>query len=88
MVEAIHSAFQKITGKLNDWLTHAIEMLPNFLVAVILLVVFFVLARLADRFLRNTLESYIQKRRCEQPYSLIGFHADGPAWDFHRSRRP
>ena len=58
MVEAIHNAFEKIAGKLNDWLTRSIEMLPNFVMAVILITIFIVLAKFVDRVLRNTLDRF------------------------------
>ncbi|HYW94186.1 MAG TPA: mechanosensitive ion channel family protein [Bacteroidales bacterium] len=58
MIEAIHNAFEKIAGKLNDWLTRSIEMLPNFVMAVILITIFILLAKFVDRILRNTLNRF------------------------------
>lgn len=41
----IAKAFDLATGKINGWLEHLSEMLPNFVVAVIVLIFFYVMAR-------------------------------------------
>jgi small conductance mechanosensitive channel len=58
MLEAINNAFEKVTGKLNEWVSKAIEMLPNFVVAILLLVLFIFTARLLDRLIRSTLSRF------------------------------
>ena len=58
MWTAINNAFQKVYGKLTDWLSHAIEMLPNFVVAILLLFIFIFIARFSDKLLRNALTRF------------------------------
>ncbi len=60
MLEAIHNAFEKTYSKLSGWISHAIEMLPNIVVAALLFFLFIILARLIDRFLRKTLSRFLK----------------------------
>ncbi len=58
MLAAINKAFEKTYNKLSDWLSHAIVMLPNFVVAVLMLLAFILIARVLDRFLKHTLAKF------------------------------
>lgn len=49
------NVYDLIFGKVNEWLTTTIEMLPNLAVALLILVLFFVLARFIKKFTGNML---------------------------------
>lgn len=46
-------AYNLLAGKFEDWLAAAIKMLPNFVVAIIIVVVFALLAKLVKRIFNN-----------------------------------
>lgn len=46
----IQNAIQLVTGKVEAWLEKLIAMLPNFVVAVIVLLLFYVIAKIIKRF--------------------------------------
>lgn len=47
--------YELITGKLEGWLTSAIEMLPNLVLALLIVVAFYVLAKVIRKFVGNML---------------------------------
>ena len=53
----LETVFSLLTDKLNDWLKIAIKTLPNFLVAVVILLFFYFLAK----FLRNTAKKVVAR---------------------------
>lgn len=54
-------AFNIIYNKVNGWLEIAIEMLPNFVVAVIVLLVFYIAAKYIKRFLKRFFQRFYGK---------------------------
>jgi len=52
----MNEAYQLVTGKLESWLSTAIEMLPNLALAFLVLIVFYVLCRMLRKFVRTLLE--------------------------------
>jgi len=52
----MNEAYQLVTGKLESWLSTAIEMLPNLALAFLVLIVFYVLGRMLRKFVRTLLE--------------------------------
>lgn len=52
----MNNAYDLIAGKLETWLSTAIEMLPNFALALLVLVVFYVIGKLIRNFVRTLLE--------------------------------
>lgn len=53
MTEQIKHAYDTILEKLGSWLTGSIEMLPNLFVAILVVIFFFLIARLIDKFLHK-----------------------------------
>lgn len=51
----IESAYELIRGKLEGWLTVAVEMLPNFLVAITIVLLFALFARIVRNLLHRSL---------------------------------
>ncbi len=60
MLEQINEAYDKIIGKLGSWVTGTVEMLPNFVVAVLVIIVFYFVARLIDSILQKTLHRFVR----------------------------
>lgn len=60
-MEEPQSALQLIWEKLIEWYELVIEMLPNFLLAVVVLLVFYFIARLVRKIVRRLFRSMIQK---------------------------
>lgn len=52
----INDAYSIISGKVETWLTGFIEMLPNLVVALLILIVFYVLGKIARKAVTNLLE--------------------------------
>lgn len=52
----VNKAYDLVVGKLETWLSTAIEMLPNLVLALLILVVFYLLGRLLKNFARKLLE--------------------------------
>lgn len=52
----VNKAYELVLGKLETWLSTAIEMLPNFALALLVLIVFYVLGKLLRKFVRGLLE--------------------------------
>lgn len=52
----INGAYDLIAGKLETWLTTTIEMLPNIVIALLVLILFYVLGRMLRKFVRSLLE--------------------------------
>ncbi len=50
-----NSAIQIVTEKLQSWIHHFIAMLPNFVIAVLVIIVFYLIARLVSKVLTVTL---------------------------------
>lgn len=48
--EGLDSAFEKLWVKMDFWLQKSIEMIPNFIVSIIIILVFNIIARLLSRF--------------------------------------
>jgi len=55
MLSQIENAYAKIIDKLEGWLDTMITMLPNFIVAMLVTVVFYFVAKMARRLLRKLL---------------------------------
>src|SRR5690554_251580 len=51
-----NKAYDLVVGKLETWLSTAIEMLPNLALALLVLVLFYVIGKLLRRFVRKLLE--------------------------------
>ncbi len=51
----INDAYDIVTGKLETWITGLIEMLPNLVVALLVLIVFYVIGKFARRGVSNLL---------------------------------
>lgn len=51
----LDSAYELIMGKVEGWITTAIEMLPNLAIALLVLVVFYVLGKLIRRLVKKLL---------------------------------
>jgi len=58
MLEDIQNVYGIILDKLSSWLTTGLEMLPNFVVAVIVLVLFYFLSRFLAGILERTLSRF------------------------------
>ncbi len=58
MIEAIHKALESILSKITTWVTDAISMLPNLVVAIFLIILFSLMAKLIDRVLRKGLSKF------------------------------
>lgn len=52
----INRAYQLVSGKLEDWLNTAIEMLPNMVLALLVLIIFYVVGKILRKFVRTLLE--------------------------------
>ena len=52
----VDQAYELVVGKLETWLNTAIEMLPNLVLALLVLIVFYVVGRLIRNFVRKLLE--------------------------------
>lgn len=55
-IESFQSAFDRVAEKLQDWSDHAIELIPNFVVALVIVLLFALLARFARKGARKLLE--------------------------------
>lgn len=51
----VNEAYNLVTGKLETWLSTAIEMLPNFALALLVLIIFYVTGRLLRNFVKKIL---------------------------------
>lgn len=51
----LESAYELIMGKVETWITTAIEMLPNLAIALLVLIVFYVLGKLIRRLVKKLL---------------------------------
>lgn len=52
----VNKAYDLISGKLETWLSSAIEMLPNLALALLVLILFYVIGKLIRNFVRKLLE--------------------------------
>lgn len=52
----VNKAYDLVVGKLETWLSTAIEMLPNLALALLVLVLFYVIGKLFRKFVRRLLE--------------------------------
>ncbi|MDZ7717874.1 MAG: mechanosensitive ion channel family protein [Balneolaceae bacterium] len=52
----IDNAYELVVGKLETWLSTAIEMLPNLALALLVLIVFYVVGKMLQKFVRTLLE--------------------------------
>lgn len=52
----VNGAYNLVAGKLETWLNTAIEMLPNLVLALLVLIVFYVFGKLLRKFVRRLLE--------------------------------
>lgn len=59
-MESINNAYNLISEKIGNWVSTFIAMLPNFVVAVLLLVVFYFIARLTVAFFSKTIFRFTQ----------------------------
>ncbi len=58
----VNKAYDLLTGKLEEWLATAIKMLPNLVVAIIVLLAFIFLAKLAKKLLTKLFERFTDNR--------------------------
>lgn len=52
----MNKAYELVVGKLETWVNTAIEMLPNFALALLVLIVFYVVGKMLRKFVRSLLE--------------------------------
>ena len=58
MIETINDAFSQVTDKLLNWINSAIEMVPNFIIAVLTIILFHFITRIIVNVLKNTLSRF------------------------------
>ncbi len=54
----IKNVYHTITGKLQDWLNTLIQMLPNIAVAIVVLILFYIAAKLIKKFTSKVLNKF------------------------------
>ena len=58
MLEQLNEAYRKIIEKMGNWLESAIVMLPNLLMAILVILIFYFLSRLITRILDKSLRRF------------------------------
>ncbi len=69
----INNAVNILTGKLKEWLEKLIAMLPNFVIAILVLVAFFLLARLARKLVSQLLSKISDKQELNKLFSNLSY---------------
>lgn len=59
-MDYFENAIQIVTEKIGGWIDQIISMLPNFVIAVLIIVVFYLISRLLSKILRSTLSRFTQ----------------------------
>jgi len=54
----VKNVYNSVVGKLQDWLNTLIQMLPNIAVAVVVLLLFYIIARIIKRFTSKVLNKF------------------------------
>jgi len=62
MFEKLQSTYDKLKGKIFDWAESIIVMLPNFLIAVIVVVLTFILSKFLRRLARETISKITRNK--------------------------
>ncbi len=64
-------ALEIVSDKIEGWITSLTSMLPNFLVAVIILVTFYLLARVIRKLVRSLLDRFSDKRAINNLFATL-----------------
>lgn len=70
---SIEDAIGKLWNKLDGWLDAIILKLPNFIMAVIVMILFYILARIIRKVLKNLLAKSINQKSVQEIISKIAF---------------
>ncbi len=71
----VDNAFKIVTGKLEDWFKYFISMLPNFVVAILIIIAFYLIARLIKNLTHRMLHRVTENEAINNLFSTIVYIA-------------